>query len=558
MRQILLTGACAIFMMFSLSRTSIAQFELINSLPTIKNQLASDQFAGLRTSGGRKTLPPGGFRPGEIEFRTFDGSQNNLFQPSWGMTHIQLLRYSRPDYADGLSEPAGDGRLSAREISNIIAAQTTDLANRRQMSSMVWQWGQFLDHDIDLTEAADPPEEFHIDIPPGDPVFDPLQTGVMQIMLFRSVYDSSTGTNNTRQQLNDITAWIDGSNVYGSDEETANSLRTFQDGLMATSDGDLLPQDDNGFFLAGDIRANEQQGLTSMHTLFVREHNRIARRIKSENPNFSDQEIYLRARRENIAVMQVITYEEFLPALLGEKALRRYRGYDPNVNPGIANEFSTAAYRVGHTMLNSNLLRLDNDGNVITAGNIALRDAFFSPQGIVDVGIEPYLMGLINQQANEIDNQLVDDVRNFLFGPVGSGGFDLAALNIQRGRDHGLCDFNRMRIDYGLRAHQSIESITSNTAVQDQLMLAYDDINDIDPWVGLLAEDHVRGASVGPTVQKILAQQFEALRDGDRFWYEINFSKRDLKRLRQTRLSDVIKRNTTLTNVQPNVFFVPR
>ena len=109
-----------------------------------------------------------------------------------------------------------------------------------------------------------------------------------------------------------------------------------------------------------------------------------------------------------------------------------------------------------------------------------------------------------------------------------------------------------------MRPHRDFRSITSNRSVQEKLILSYDDINDIDPRVGLLAEDHVRGASVGPTLQRILVRQFEALRDGDRFWYELNYSGRELDRIRQTRLSDVIRRNTSLTRVQQNVFFAPR
>ena len=550
-----MTALQALILTF-LNHTSTAQFESFSSLPLVRDENIRVHFSGAM-SANRGRLPPETAGPDEIEFRTFDGTQNNLFAPTWGASHIQLLRKSRSDYANGKSDPAGAKRLSARDISNIVAAQTTNIPNRRRMSSMVWQWGQFLDHDLDLTEAANPPEAFHIDISPGDPVFDPFQTGLMQIQLFRSVYDTSTGITNARQQVNEITAWIDGSNVYGSDQETAKSLREFKNGRMRTSSGNLLPMDEFGFFQAGDIRANEQHGLTAMHTLFVREHNRIANRIQEKNPELSDEQVFMLARRENIALMQVITYEEFLPALLGEGALRSYRGYNPFANPGIRNEFSTAAYRVGHTMLTSELLRLDNRGKTIAAGNIALRDAFFAPQGIVDHGIEPYLMGLVNQQANEIDNQLVDDVRNFLFGPVGAGGFDLAALNIQRGRDHGLCNYNQMRIDYGLGEHRDFSSITRDRTVQKNLILAYGDVNDIDPWVGLLAEDHARGGSVGPTIRRILAQQFEAIRDGDRFWYEINFDREDLERIRKTRLADVIKRNTTLTNVSGNVFFVP-
>jgi hypothetical protein len=72
-----------------------------------------------------------------------------------------------------------------------------------------------------------------------------------------------------------------------------------------------------------------------------------------------------------------------------------------------------------------------------------------------------------------------------------------------------------------------------------------------------LAEDHVRGANVGQLIQKVLSLQFMAIRDGDRFWYENTFSGDQLKQIRQTRLSDVIERNTDLTSIQPNAFYAP-
>ena len=100
--------------------------------------------------------------------------------------------------------------------------------------------------------------------------------------------------------------------------------------------------------------------------------------------------------------------------------------------------FSTACFRVGHTLLSPTLLRLGEAGT-IPEGNIPLAAAFFAPEAIIlDGGIDPILRGLAAQPAQEIDPQVIGAVRNFLFGPPGAGGLDLASLNIQRGRDHGL------------------------------------------------------------------------------------------------------------------------
>ncbi|MEL7499415.1 MAG: peroxidase family protein [Planctomycetota bacterium] len=490
-------------------------------------------------------------------FRTIDGTANNPVGIFWGAAGGNLRRRVPNDYRDGLSVPSGLDRKPARSISNYLCNQNDDvILNRRNMSSMVWQWGQFLDHDISLTETAEPHESLSIIVPTGDRYFDPFAAGGQTIAFFRSDYRRVSG--GVREQINMITSWIDGSNVYGSDDETAQLLREFNGGRMLTSDGDLLPIDDAGFFMAGDVRANEQVALTAMHTIFVREHNRVADQFASRYPFLTDEQIYVRARKHVGALMQVITYQEFLPAVMGPNAIRSYRGYDPTVFPNISNVFSTAAYRFGHTMLPTELLRVDNSGATIAAGNLSLSDAFFNPANLSDVGVDPYLKGLAVQHAQEIDCRIVGDLRNFLFGPPGAGGFDLAALNVQRGRDHGLADFNSIRAFYRLPKYQSFDEVSSDPGIVAGLESAYDSVDNIDAWIGILAEDHVEGASIGPTLHRIMKQQFEMLRDGDRFWYERDFSRREIEELQSTTLADVIERNSEVRNLQRNVFFTNR
>ncbi len=499
------------------------------------------------------------------EYRSIDGSGNNEGHPDWGKAGIELLRMAPAAYDDGYSSPHELDRKSPREISNIVVDQGTEsIVNDRRMSDMVWQWGQFIDHDIDLTVEADPHELYDIPVPTGDPYFDPTYTGTQTIGMNRSIYNPNTGTGsgNPRQQMNGITAWIDGSNVYGSSEAVSDSLREHVDGLMKVSDsphGDLLPEDNAGFFVSGDVRVNEQNYLTCMHTLWVREHNRIARRVERHHRNWSDEEIFQHARRQVIAHMQAITYNEFLPTLMGRRFLSRYRRYRRNVDPGINNEFSTAIYRFGHTLLSSELKRLDNRGDVIPEGNLELKNAFFNPQLIRDVGIDPYLMGLAKQECQELDAKLVGDVRNFLFGDPGQGGFDLASLNIQRGRDHGLPDYNTCRLYCGLEPVTAFDEISSDPEVQMALFQAYDgNVDKIDAWVGALCEDHLRGSSVGELIYCMMEDQFSRLRDCDRFWYEREFYGYELRLIENTRLSDIIRRNTELSHIPNNVFIVER
>jgi len=132
------------------------------------------------------------------------------------------------------------------------------------------------------------------------------------------------------EQMNQNTHWLDGSTIYGSDSTTMASLRSYKSGQLLTSTDSsgrqLLPVTSgctNGAcFFAGDSRATEQPLLTLMHTLWMREHNRVARRLASLNPTWTDETIFQEARRIVIAELQHITYAEFLPNLLGIKVHR--------------------------------------------------------------------------------------------------------------------------------------------------------------------------------------------------------------------------------------------
>jgi len=506
---------------------------------------------------------------------SYSGEGNNLRNPEWGSVSLSFLRTAPQGYSDGVSAMAGTDRPSPRAVSNALSAQKESIVNDRNLTDMTYVFGQFLDHDITRT-IAETGDRQPIAVPTGDPQFDPAATGTATIPFTRSTFTTSTGTStaNPRQQNNWVTAFIDGSQVYGSDADRARALRTMSGGLMKTSAGNLLPfnslllENDNDahqvaddeLFLAGDVRANENPGIISLQTLFVREHNRIAREIAARTTRLSDEEIYQKARQKVIAEMQWIVYNEYLPALLGSNAMPNYRGYSPRVNPTISNEFSTAAYRFGHSMLDDEVGRLNNDGTETTGGPLELATSFFNPtvfdpslpnhEGDIDV----FLKAEISGRAQEVDVYLNDGVRNFLFGPPGAGGLDLAALNIQRGRDHGLADYNTMRAAYGLPKVTQFSQITSDATLAAQLEATYGDVNSVDAWVGGLAENHVAGGSLGPLFTRVIVDQFTRLRSGDRLYFEASMNRSDVSAIKRMSLASIITANTALTTVQRNVF----
>ena len=500
-------------------------------------------------------------------YRMIDGFGNNEVNLNWGQPGQQLFRMASSDYLDDKSIPRGgdpSALKSARAISNAVVAQSFSIPNPQGASDMLWQWGQIMDHDLDLTTPSPITEPFHIIVPSGDPTFDPLNTGTKKIPLTRSVFDPTTGTTNPREQLNQITAFIDASMVYGSDQLRNDFIRDLagNNGKLKLDSEGLLPLNTAGLpngngpnpanimFVAGDVRVNEQVGLTVLHTLLVREHNTLVDEIKLKTGITDADTLYEEAKVILEGEIQHITYNEFLPVLLGPYYMPApYSGYNPTVNPQVANEFSTAGFRVGHTLLSSELERFNEDGTVHPNGHLSLKNAFFNPDVVKDEGVEPILRGLVVGKSEKIDNFVIDEVRNFLFGePAPTGGFDLASLNIQRGREHGLPSYNQFSLDLGLGAKASFLDVTGgNTALAAKLASVYTSVNDIDLWVGGISEPPVPGGMVGETFATILKDQFERVRDGDRYWYQNrDLDSMQLMMIENTSLSDIIMRNTDM------------
>ena len=318
--------------------------------------------------------------------------------------------------------------------------------------------------------------------------------------------------------------------------------------------------DNNGTtktFVAGDVRAAEHPGLSALHILFVREHNRICDRLKREGIS-GDEETYQRARKEVGALIQTITYQEFLPAL-GVK-LDPFRRYNPNVRPDITNIFATAAYRFGHSLVADEILLKDNHCEDVDEGHVELLEVFFNTATVQELGLNPILKGLASHKQYEMDLKVNSVLRDMLFGDTNSPalfGLDLASLNIQRGRDHGLPDYNKVRRYYTGSTARTFADITLVDSTLTRLRHLYGNVNDMDLWVGLLAEDQLPNKSVGKTLHAILKAQFENLRDGD-FYSYLNdpfLGNRVRNVVKSTLFSDIIKRNTDITNLQANVFF---
>uniref|UniRef100_A0A8C2MI57 Myeloperoxidase n=1 Tax=Cricetulus griseus TaxID=10029 RepID=A0A8C2MI57_CRIGR len=330
----------------------------------------------------------------------------------------------------------------------------------------------------------------------------------------------------------------------------------------------LQPLFPGPFNVTGDMRSSEMPELTSMHTLFLREHNRLATQLKSLNPRWSGERLYQEARNIVGAMVQIITYRDYLPLVLGPAAMRtylpRYRGYSDSVDPRIAKVF-TKTFRYGHTLIQPFMFRLDNQYRP-TGHNpqVPLSKAHFSSWRIVlGGGIDPIIRGLMATPAklNHQNRIVVDEIRERLFEQVMRIGQDHLALNMQRSRDHGLPGYNAWRRFCGLPQPNTVGelgTVLKNMGLAQKLMAQYGTPNNIDIWMGGVSEPLEPNGQVGPLLACLIGTQFRKLRDGDRFWWEKPgvFSAQQRRALASISLPRIICDNTGITTVSKNNIFM--
>uniref|UniRef100_A0A8C9WBZ0 Myeloid-specific peroxidase n=1 Tax=Scleropages formosus TaxID=113540 RepID=A0A8C9WBZ0_SCLFO len=560
------------------------------------------------------------------KYRTSTSVCNNLKNPRWGASNTPLARWLPPRYEDGISQPPGwdesrlyNGHLLplVRDVSNRILS-TTDagVESDHVYSYMITLFGQWNDHDLTFTPTSPSIRSFNdgidcdlscaqadpcfpIQIPPEDTRFDNNSKGC--IPFFRSAPACGTGTTgyvfgeaNIRQQVNALTAFLDAGQVYGSEDAQAQSLRDLTNdfGLMRVNDRfnddgrEHLPfantlgtcstrqkitnvsgAEEVPCFVAGDTRVIENIALSSIHTLFLREHNRLARALRQLNPHWSSETLYQEARKIVGGYLQVIVFQDYLKHIVGPDAMTRflpaYPGYDENVDPSIANVFATAAYRFAHLTLQPLVFRLNESYQEHPEfPSVPLHKAFFAPWRLIfEGGVDPLLRGLLGRPAKLAtqDHMLVDAVRERLFQFTSRLALDLGSLNMQRGRDHGLPGENAWRKFCGLSQPQNeleLAEVLNNTNLAKKLIELYGTPDNIDVWLGGVSEPFVPGGRVGPLFSCLIAMQFQKIRQGDRLWWEKDgvFTSRQRDSLASVSLSRIICDNTGITDVPKDPF----
>ncbi|KAK7084497.1 hypothetical protein SK128_008778 [Halocaridina rubra] len=527
-------------------------------------------------------------------YRRLDGTCNNIQNPLWGASFIPFRRAILPEYGDGISSlrRAANGRPlpSGRQVSTSI-----NMKSNKESSSLTilhMTFGQFIDHDITSTpvsqvsdsgygdgsiKCCDNVDEIckrrffgrsleetelrHHNRPPPNrlrssecapieiPFYDEFYClhGQTCMEFVRSA-PAARCTLGPREQTNQLTAYMDGTMIYDTKPDTI--LRTNTDGLLSTQltqDGEELlppstdPNDgcnvqeqisQNKFcFVAGDGRVNEQRMLSLFHTVWAREHNRIARALKSINPGWDDEKLFQETKRIVVAELQQVTYNEYLPTILGpwipaqlgllpKKKAQYTSDYDEDINAGIANGFATAAYRFGHSEIADGFHRTTSTGLV---SHDKMTRIFFSPFELYKKnGISDLTRGSVTQAAGNIDAYFTDQITNYLFKGDGKFGLDLVALNVQRGRDHGIPGYNTWRELCELPKASSFSDLAGEIEAEtlQSLQNIYRHVDDIDLFIGGLSERPLTGGLLGPTLTCIITDQFYRIKKGDRYWFE--------------------------------------
>lgn len=423
-------------------------------------------------------------------YYTSDGTCNYRTTPSRGSTATPLRRLTQ-----GNESSTSD-----------IPSHSVTLTGNASYSKMILLWKQFIDHDLFLL---------------------PEMEGECEG--YRKSSPALTLTSGTkRQQINDVTSYLDGSTIYGTSASQTNALRTMVNGTLKTGTNDSLPLDTSmgssvacppagemrDCYLAGDRRVNENEALTALHTVWVREHNRIAAKLHKRQPMWDDERLFQETRKVVVAMIQKITYEDYLKALLGERAynvtLGGYSDYQGSTDSTIPNVYTT-----------------------------------------LDI---PFPAGPVPSSRLNVDATLSQTL--MALGTVNISA-DRATLNIQRQRDHATPTYGEWK-SYCRTRYLFLPQTNIRADLVQSLVDTYGSVDNADLWAAAMAEETLLGGLVGSTLACIIGKTFSDLRQGDRLFYSRPgaFTQSQRREINKISLSQVILSNTGIESIQCNPFLV--
>uniref|UniRef100_A0A3Q3BIC3 NAD(P)H oxidase (H2O2-forming) n=1 Tax=Kryptolebias marmoratus TaxID=37003 RepID=A0A3Q3BIC3_KRYMA len=525
----------------------------------------------------------------------FDGWYNSLGSPRRGAVGSHLVRLMPAHYWDGVYQAVHEPlQPNPRRLSRLLTEGPSGRPSTRNQTVLSLFFGYHVAFEIfDSRTPGCPPEFMNIRVPKGDPVFDPTGTGKVLLPFQRGQWDKESGQSpgNPRTQVNSVTAWLDGSSIYGPSSSWSDSLRSFSGGLLASGSERNMPRKGGGrgfMWSAPDPSTGEHgpQGLygeTVLRNAFTaaegiiwfRYHNHVAAGLHGEHPEWSDEELFQHARKTVVATFQNIALYEWLPGFLGDKKLPPYPGYQKFVDPGISPEFQAAAVRFGVTMappgvyMRNRTCHFRQVLGVDGSSSPAMRLCHSFWKRLVrplraGQDVDDLLMGMASQIAEREDSIVVEDLRDYMYGPLRFTRTDLVAVTIQRGRDFGLQSYISVRKALDLPPVSTFDEINpelnrTNPQLLRSVAELYDgDVSRLELFPGGLLEST---DGPGPVFSAIILDQFERIRNGDRFWFENKrnglFTDEEIQSIRGVTYHDVLVAVTSAeaADIQTNVFF---
>jgi heme peroxidase len=477
-------------------------------------------------------------------YRTYDGSQTDPDHPDMGKTGMRFGRNMPPENTYPQEQSMLDP--SPREVS-------THLLNRDSfkpattLNVLAACWLQFQNHD--WFSHGDNSETEFIEVPlaPGDEWDD----GVMEVR--RTSADSTNnGGDLPPTYVNKVTPWWDGSQLYGSTEERNRELRSGEDGKLAMSDDHRLPEETNSALHGVDLTGfsdNYWVGLSVMHTLFAREHNAICDMLKGHYPTWDDEQLFLKARLINAALIAKIHTVEWTPGILNTKALqigmnanwygvmpkwvKRTFGHigsgelisgivgsplDHHTAPySITSEF-VSVYRMHPLIPDDYEVRSHKTGEVVGESDFTPIQGHDTRKAIDEYGMSDwvYSLGLAHPGAITLHNH-PNALRNLV--RVNGDHVDIATIDILRDRERGVPRYNDFREKLRKHRIEKFEDLTPDPEWNAQIKDVYSgNIDNVDTQVGMLGEKMPPGFGFSDTAFRIFILMASRRLKSDRFF----------------------------------------
>ncbi|CAD7091912.1 unnamed protein product [Hermetia illucens] len=486
-------------------------------------------------------------------------------------------------YKDGIYQMYAEPMLPlprrlTKHIDNSLQADHSD----PEFNLLVMQWAQFIEHDLSKPVSTtmhngDPiecctsddttllPRNKHPACAPleGDETRDEYTHVSCQNYVRNAKTVNGNCTFGPAVMVNQENGKLDLSQLYGLSAETQAEMRTFRDGQLKSSGGPeikttMLPlatdiskycvgPDNRECYMAGDSRVNSNPFITQLNTIFLRSHNIIAKQLKKQNPSYSDEKLFRLAKKRNIEKYVAIIYQSWLPTVLGEPLAITTRGVrSVHIETTVSSEFGVAAIRFYHSMMPD---RIQLNKTCMSGSLDLSKHMYNSDFWKQDCKLSSLLDGMLNSNPHKVDLYYKPIVlKNCLKSKDSDKGINCMALDIQRGRDHGLAGYTKYLekcANTEIRNWKSLETYIGTNEL-NLLKSMYRNVDDIDLIIGAMSEKQTNGL-LGVTFSCIIADQFSKI------WHEMP-NRSDFNENESG--AELLCRTTNIDAVPKNIFKV--